>query len=221
MDTQKRIIIWTSAILVTAIAALGTYSIATTKPTPLPRKDGLLSIPLDQTDHTKGSSTPKVTLVEYSDFQCPACGAYYPMVESIFDQYKDRISFTYRNFLLPQHQNATIAASAAEAAGLQGKFWEMTDALFKNQGSWSLMDNDTAEAAFLTYANKIGLNIVKFKLDISSAAVKNKIDRDQKSGLASAVDHTPTFFINGKKADNPQSADEFKALLDYAITHPN
>lgn len=221
MDTQKRIIIWVSAILVTGIVAIATYSVATTKPAPLPRSDGTLSVPIDQTDHTKGSKTPKVTLLEYSDFQCPACGAYYPMVESVYAQYKDRISFTYRNFPLPQHQNAIVAARAAEAAALQGKFWEMADALFKNQNTWSLMDNATAQTTFEIYANKIGLNITQFKLDENSTAVKAKIDRDQRSGTTAAVDHTPTFYINGKKADNPQSVEEFKALLDYAIAHPN
>lgn len=221
MDTQKRIIIWVSAVLVTAIAAIATYSIATTKPEPLPRKDGALSVPIDQTDHTKGSSTPKVTIVEYSDFQCPACAAYYPMLESVFADYKDRISFTYRNFPLPQHQNAIVAASAAEAAAMQGKFWEMADALFKNQDAWSIVDNATAETAFEVYASKIGLNIVKFKSDVKSSSVKAKIDRDQKSGITAAVDHTPSLFINGKKSDNPRSPEEFKALIDYAISHPN
>ncbi len=220
MDTQKRIIIWASAVLVTAVAAIGAYSVATTKPAELPRKDGFMTPPLEQVDHTKGSKTPKVTVTEYSDFQCPACAAYYPMLESVYEQYKDRISFTYRNFPLPQHQNAIVAASAAEAAGMQGKFWEMGDALFKNQETWSIMDNETAKATFIIYANKLGLNIAKFKLDMDGATVKAKIDRDQKSGLTSAVDHTPTLFINGKKADNPRSADELKALLDYAIQNP-
>jgi len=74
-----------------------------------------------------------MTFVEYSDFQCPACGAYYPMLEEMFAEYKDKISFTYRHFPLPQHRNANAAAYASEAAGAQGKFWEMADMLFKNQ----------------------------------------------------------------------------------------
>lgn len=220
MDTQKRLIIWLSAALVLVITAVGTYQVATSKPAAIPRNDGLLSLPLDQVDHTKGSKTPKITLVEYSDFQCPACAVYYPMVESIYGQYKDRISFTYRNFPLPQHQNGAIAAQAAEAAAIQGKFWEMGDALFKNQDTWALMDDATARTTFELYASKIGINVLKFKSDIDSSVVKNKVDRDQKSGITSAVDHTPTFFINGKKADNPNSEAEFKALIEYAITHP-
>jgi len=221
MDTQKRIIIWSSVVLITAIAAIGTYQVATSKPTQLPRKDGALSMPLDTNDHTKGVKTPKVTLVEYSDFQCPACGLYYPMVESVYTQYKDRISFTYRHFPLPQHQNALVAGYASEAAANQGKFWEMADYLFKNQAEWSDLSNADAQSKFETYAQKIGLDIVKFKADSASDAVKNRVERDRQSGNLSAVDHTPLFFINGKKADNPNSIEEFKALIEYAITHPN
>lgn len=219
MDTQKRLVIWLSAVLIIIVVAIGAYQVAIAKPVQSARSDGALSLPLDQADHTKGSKTPKVTLVEYSDFQCPACAAYYPMVESVFAQYKDRISFTYRNFPLPQHQNGVVAAEAAEAAALQGKFWEMGDALFKNQNTWSVMDDATARTTFALYASKLDLKVVEFSNDMNSPAIKNKIDRDQKSGIDSAVDHTPTFFINGKKADNPASEAELKALLDYAIAH--
>jgi protein-disulfide isomerase len=176
-----------------------------------------MSLPLDATDHTKGSKTPKVTFVEYSDFQCPACATYNPILEEVFAEYKDRISFTYRNFPLPQHQNGMIAAYAAEAAALQGKFWEMGDALFKNQDTWSLMDNETALTTFDIYAQKAGLDVIKFKADETSDVVKAKVDRDQKSGFASSVDHTPSFFINGKIVTNPGSAAELKTLINNAI----
>ena len=89
MDTQKRIIIWFSAALIVAIAGIGAYQVATGAPAELPRKDGTMSLPLDDSDWTKGSKTPKVTFTEYSDFQCPACGSYYPMLEEMFAEYKD------------------------------------------------------------------------------------------------------------------------------------
>lgn len=218
MDTQKRIIIWFSAALVVAIAAVGAYQVATGPQVELPRKDGIMSLPLDQTDWTKGSKTPKVTFVEYSDFQCPACGAYYPILEDMFKEYKDRISFTYRHFPLPQHKNALPAAYAAEAAGKQGKFWEMADFLFKNQDAWS--ESVTAQMIFEGYAQKLSLNVAQFKADMKSDTVKAKIERDQKSGQLSNIDHTPTFFINGKMASNPRSKEELKALIEYAIAHP-
>lgn len=218
MDTQKRMIVWFSAVLVVAIAGIGAYQVATGPKAELPRKDGTMSLPLDQSDWTKGAKTPKVTFTEYSDFQCPACGAYYPMLEEMFAEYKDKISFTYRHFPLPQHKNALPAAYASEAAGAQGKFWEMADMLFKNQVDWS--ESTSAITIFEGYAKKIGLDIVKYKTDVKSDAVKAKVARDLQSGKLSLVDHTPTFFINGKKSDNPRSAQELKALIEYAITHP-
>ena len=218
MDTQKRIIVWFSAVLVIVIAAIGSYQVATQPAEGLTHKDGTMNLPLDQTDWTKGSKNPKLTLVEYSDFQCPACGAYYPMVEEIYNEYKDKISFTYRHFPLPQHKNALAAAYASEAAGVQGKFWEMGDLLFKNQSEWS--EVVLPGSIFEGYAKKIGLDMAKYKVDAASDAVKARVERSAQSGKLSAINHTPTFFINGKIASNPTSKAEFKALIEYAITHP-
>jgi len=218
MDTQKRVIVWLSAILVVGIAGIGAYQVATQGPTELPRKDGTMNLPLDQTDWTKGSKTPKATLVEYSDFQCPACGAYYPMVEEVFGEYKDKISFTYRHFPLSQHKNALPAAYASEAVGAQGKFWEMADMLFKNQSEWS--ESTTTPLIFEGYAKKLGLDMAKYKVDVNSDTTKARVERSRKSGQLSNINHTPTFFINGKMATNPRSKEELKALIDYAITHP-
>lgn len=220
MDTQKRMIIWVSAALVVTIAGIGAYQVATGPKAELPRKDGTMSLPLDASDWTKGSKTPKMTLVEYSDFQCPACGRNYPWVEEVFAEYKDRISFTYRQFPLPSriHKNALPASYASEAAGMQGKFWEMADMLFKNQADWS--ESVSAQITFEGYAQKLGLDMAKYKADVKSDAVKAKVERDLQSGKLSLVDHTPTFFINGKKSDNPSSAQELKALVEYAIANP-
>ena len=218
MDTQKRVIIWLSALLVIAIASIGAYQVATGPRAELPRKDGTMSLALDQSDWTKRARTTKVTFVEYSDFQCPACGAYYPMLEEMFAEYKDQISFTYRHFPLAQHKNARSSAYASEAAGKQGKFWEMADMLFKNQSEWS--EETTAPTIFEGYAQKIGINVEQYKTDVKSDAVKAKVDRDLQSGKLSLISHTPTFFINGKMSDNPRSKEELKALIEYAITHP-
>lgn len=218
MDTQKRVIVWSSAILVVVIAAIGAYQIATQPLTELPHKDGTMTPPLDSTDWTKGSTKPLATLTEYGDFQCPACGQYYPMVEQVFAKYKDKISFTFRHFPLPQHQNAIPAAYASEAAGMQGKFWEMYDMLYKNQNDWA--EVKTPQTFFESYAQKLGLDMTKYKADVVSDAVKARVDRSANSAKMSSLDHTPTFFINGKMSDNPTSLAEFTALIDYAITHP-
>ena len=218
MISQKRISLWFSAVLIVVILGLGAYFAAISPNTEPPRQDGTMSPALDPNDRTKGSTSTKVTLTEYSDFQCPACGLYYPMVEEMFAEYKDRISFTYRHFPLPKHKNALPAAYASEAAGIQGKFWEMTDMLFKNQAEWS--EGVTTQIIFEKYAKEIGIDVARYKIDVKSEAVKNKIERDIQSGIASAINHTPTFFINGKLSDNPRSLQELKALIEYAITHP-
>lgn len=219
MDTQKRIVIWVSALLVAGVVAAGAWSIATgTNPSTSTARPGYLAEPISASDHTKGAEKPLVTLVEYSDFQCPACGMNYPWVEDVLAAYKDKISFTYRHFPLPQHKNALRAAYASEAAGKQGKFWEMTDLLFKNQSDWS--ESLTAQTIFEGYAKKLGLDIARFTSDMKSDEVKNKVESDKKSGQLSAIDHTPTFYLNGKPATNPRSKEEFRALIEYAIAHP-
>jgi protein-disulfide isomerase len=215
MDTQKRIIIWFSAILVVLISAVGAYQVATGPKPELAKRDGTLSSPVSAADWTKGSKSPKVTFVEYSDFECPACGAYHPLLEEMYAKYKNNLSFTYRHFPLPQHQNALPAAYAAEAAGAQGKFWEMADMLFVNQAAWS--EATDAPTIFEGYATKLGLDIAKYKTDVASDATKARIEANMKSGTLSALDHTPTFFINGKMIENPRSKEELFALVDSAI----
>lgn len=218
MDTQKRIIIWFSAALVVAISAIGAYQVATGPKVVLPKRDGTLSSPVSAADWTKGAKNAKVSFVEYSDFQCPACGVYYPLLEEMYAKYKNNLSFTYRHFPLPQHQNALPAAYAAEAAGAQGKFWEMADMLFKNQEKWS--EATDAPTIFEGYATKLGLDIAKYKIDVASDATKARVEDTKKSGTLSALDHTPTFFINGKMIGNPGSKEELYALIDAAMTTP-
>lgn len=157
----------------------------------------------------------KVVVMEYSDFQCPACGAYFPVVEKVIgDNIKD-LTFVYRNFPLPQHQNAMPAARAAEAAGKQGKFWEMYRQIFSTQSDWS--KNGNAKDVFVGYAEKLGLDKNKFATDMSSSEVSAKIQNDYKSGVALEVQGTPSFFINGKKINNPSSFEAFQKIILDAI----
>ncbi len=167
----------------------------------------------DATDWVKGAplKDAKVTLIEYADFQCPACHAYYPLVKQL-QEFKN-LSIVYRYFPLSQHANAWPAAQAAEAAGQQGKFWEMHNMLFDNQDNWST--SNSPEEIFDAYAQTLGLDMTKFKADFNSAATKNKIQADYQSG-ASQVDGTPTFFLNNQKIKNPQSYGEFKDIIQQA-----
>ncbi len=177
------------------------------------------------TSHIFGSSSTGVKLQEYGDYQCPACGEFYVAVKQVEDKYKDQIQFQFSNLPLTQlHPNAFAAARAAEAAGKQGKYFEMHDALYQNQQAWNTSTN--AETIFANYASQLGLNVTTFKADYSSAAVNDAINADvsafKKTGEPMA---TPTFFLDGKKLDNSTltdasgipSADKFYQLIDAAI----
>ena len=153
-------------------------------------------------DHVEGKADSKVILVEYGDFQCPSCGGAYPNVKTLMDEYGDRIALVFRNFPLTSiHPNARAAAAAAEAAGLQGKYWEMHDLLYGEQNSWSSLDASKRVDAFVAFANRLSLDSTKFKADLSNADVNTKIAFDISLGKAKSVSATPTFLLNGEKLD--------------------
>lgn len=172
-------------------------------------------------NHTVGAGNKKVTLVEYGDFQCPACKSFYPVVKQVKEAYGDDIKFQFMHFPLTQiHPNAMQASRSAEAAGNQGKFFEMHDLLYENQDQWSQSSNPTS--TFESFAEQLGLNMDQFKSDVISAKTLAVINADQKSGQALGVESTPTFVINGKKLDkNPTSLEEFKKLIDEEIAKQN
>lgn len=154
----------------------------------------------------------KITIVEFSDFACPACKNLYPQMKAIQKEYGDKVNFVYRHFPLPGHKNGFVAAKAAEAAGKQDKFWEMHDLLFENQEVWSEKDN--FENIAQDYAIKLGLNAANFKTDYDQVYDSIKEDLDDASNLG--VFSTPTVYINGVKIDRPSfqtSREEIDRLL--------
>lgn len=161
------------------------------------------------------SDSAKVTVVEFSDFQCPACQAAQPVVKQVLTDYQGRINFIYRHFPLTQHKNAFAAALASEAAGEQGKFWEMHDKLFDTQENWELSDKPTE--VFEGYAQELELDIDKFRADRDSRELSDKIKRDTGDALALGVNSTPTFFINGIKTPGVLSYSDFKSKLDSEL----
>lgn len=168
-------------------------------------------------NHTLGSGKSGVVLLEYGDYQCPACGQYHPIVKQVVEKYKDEITFQFRNFPLVQiHPNAFAASRAAEAAALQNKFWEMHDLLYENQQAWSTASNPNP--VFETYAQKLNLDVGKFKTDMASSQVSDVINADIAQAQKIGANSTPTFVLNGKKLDqNPRSLDEFNKLIEDAI----
>lgn len=159
-------------------------------------------------DHVYGNKSSKVVLIEYGDFQCPGCGGAFPQIKSIKEEYKDKIAFIFRNFPLTTiHPNALAASTAAEAAGLQGKFWEMHDALYESQDAWSGIDASKRTDIFVGYAKDIGLDVEKFKSDLSDPKISAKINRDRAFGRKLAIDSTPTLYINDTKLSDDEVND--------------
>ncbi len=160
-------------------------------------------------DWVRGDITAKVAIIEYSDFQCPACGAYYPVIKRLEEKFGSQIAVVYRHFPLTQiHQNAELAATAAEAAGRQGKFWEMHDLLFENQKTWSA--NSDAKEIFIDYAKQLQLNEGQFVSDLGAKDLQEKISSSYKEGVSLGITGTPTFFLNGKKLPAPRTYEEFE-----------
>jgi protein-disulfide isomerase len=167
------------------------------------------------TDHITGGADAKVTLVEYSDFQCPACGEFEPVVEDIIKQYGDQLKFEAKNFPLIQiHPFAESAAVAAEAAAQQGKYFEFHNMLYAKQSEWT--SGIAPGAYFSTYAKELGMDVTKFEQQQRSSLLKDKVKADYKAALVLGLTSTPTFFLNGKKMEI-SSIDAFKAQIAAAI----
>jgi protein-disulfide isomerase len=155
-------------------------------------------------DHIQGSADARVTLVQYGDFECPYCGAAYPIVKQIQDRMGSGLRFVFRHFPIPtSHPHAEQAAEAAEAAATQGKFWEMHDHLYENQRHLS-------EADLRTYAEALGLDVGLFDKELAEHAHVGRVHEDFMSGVRSGVNGTPTFFVNGLRHDDSY---EFETLL--------
>ena len=176
-------------------------------------------------DHVTGKTDSNIRLVEFGDFQCPSCGGAAPNVNTLMDEYGDRVGLVFRNFPLATiHPNARAASATAEAAGLQGKYWEMHDLLYERQGDWSNQDATKRTETFNQYAEEVGLDIEKFKTDVASANVGKKISFDQALGKREGVSATPTFYLNGEKLDEETSSGivqgdltKIKAKLDELL----
>lgn len=156
----------------------------------------------------------KVTLVEFLDLECEACGAMYPTVKRILDEYGDRMTFVVRYF--PLHRNSVLAAKAAEAAGRQGKYWEMYALLFESQSAWGEKSQPQTDT-FLRYAQSLALDMERFRADLNDPSLDAKVSRDKSDGTAAGVKGTPTFFVNGVQIGSVMSYEQMKSRLDAAL----
>lgn len=171
----------------------------------------------EPTNHVKGENTANIVLTEFADFQCPACAQYYPVLEQVVDKYGEEIAFQFRHFpLVSIHRNAFAASRAAEAAGKQGKFWEMYDLLFAGQSDWSTQTNPNG--IFETYAKQIELDVAQYNEDFKSAAVNDAINADRSVGEEIGITGTPSFTLNGEVIQTPPATLEaFSEVIDEAL----
>src|SRR6266571_2215518 len=170
----------------------------------------------DASAHIRGNPDAPVTLEEFADFQCPPCGQFAGFVEELLREYDSRLRVVFRNFPLPAHEHAREAALAAEAAGFQGKFWEMHDTLYREQEAWSKAPN--TRELFESYAGTIGLNVDQFRKDMDSDKVRERIDSDHALADFLGVKATPTLYINNRAIDpkdkNPEGV---RAAINAAL----
>lgn len=161
-------------------------------------------------DQIKGNPEASVTLVEYSDFQCPACASFQPVLKTLLDEYGDKLRFEYRHYPLPMHQFAMQAAVAAEAAGQQGKFFEYHDALFINQKQWST--SAAPNVFFVQYAKDLGLDVETFERHMKSSVLRDAVREDMNEAREEGLTGTPTFFLNGERMEM-ETFDDFIAQI--------
>ena len=168
------------------------------------------------TAHVRGGTDAKVTLEEYGDYQCPPCGLLFHDLKTIEKEYGSRMRFVFRHFPLSGHVHARTAAHAAEAASLQGRFWEMHDMIYQNQASWSPASD--ARSVFIQYARALGLDVDRFTRDMDSPEVAARVQSDYDRGSALGVNGTPAVFMNGQMVNpNAVTPAGLRKGLDYLL----
>lgn len=210
----QRVVWWGGGIVLLALVFWGMVQLSGN--VQLPAQSGVLTVPVSASENIEGPASASITLVEYSDFQCPACAAFNPIVKQLFSDadLRGKLRLVYRYFPLSTiHANAQLSAHAAQAAALQGKFWQMHDLLFENQLAWESQANAMARTTFAGYAQQLGLDMKKFTADLDSSAVAARVQADYDSGVGSGVHSTPSFFVNGTLMPHPSSYAELKQYL--------
>lgn len=175
---------------------------------------GIEGVSVSRIDYTKGqkigSDSAKVRLVEFSDFQCPACKAAEPIIKQVLSKYPENLQFIYRHFPLPQHKNGRVAINLAEEASRQGKFWPMHDLILDTQERWSELGDPTE--FFLELSGQLNLDKDQVKKALAEKTFDQLADQDLAEGRNLGVNSTPTFFLNGRKL-NLQGFDDLNTVV--------
>jgi len=214
MKMQKSTIVTIAVII--ALIGFGIFLMNTDGPGTVPDNGGAEVEGLSASDWVTGNRDASVVVIEYGDFQCPACGAYHPILKQLKSEFGDRVAFVYRHFPLRSiHQNAEASARATEAAGKQGKFWEMHDVLFERQTEWG---NQLGAIGLINgYAEELGLDMERYEADLKSDEIADLVNEDLQSAIRNGLSSTPTFVLDGKVIQTPRSVGEFQTLLNTAL----
>jgi NhaA family Na+:H+ antiporter len=207
-------------VAVAAIATLGSgamlYRATLPHPLTIPEDKSVSGKGDAESSHIRGNADAPVTLEEFGDFQCPPCGSMSSFLDELVKEYDPRLRIVFRNFPLQMHKHAREAALAAEAAGLQDRFWEMHDLLYREQTTWSKADNP--REVFESYAAMIGLNLDQFKKDMDGEKARARVDSDQERANSLGIKITPTVFINDRElAPNNKTPEGLRAAIDAAL----
>jgi len=157
-----------------------------------------------------GNPSAKITLIEFADYECPHCKRFQPVLHQILDEFRNDVKLYFKNYPLPQHNNARLAAEAAVAAQKQGKFWQFQDKL------WEKSD-DLTPAEIEKAAKEVGLDVSKFRQDLASEAVKARVQKDRADGTAAGIQATPTLYINGREYTDGRDSDSLREWIKDAI----
>ena len=221
-EVTKKVLIWASVAVGLLLLLIGMSKLATSEGGSSYGSNTSITLPgeiVTEDEHVKGNPEAPVTIVEYSDFECPACARTYPLLSQIVEDMPDDVRLIYRHYPLRQiHPNAQLAAQASEAAALQGKFYEMHDSLFNTQSTWSRDRNP--EEFFVELAVSIGLNEEQFRDDLTSREAARAVNDDSASATGLRLSGTPSIFLNGESYQI-QSYDQLKRDIEAAAAQTN
>jgi protein-disulfide isomerase len=207
----KQIRNWSLGLLIVGVLAFGGYRTWKWVSTPVETVDTKETLQITEGDWLKGNPEAQVTIVEYADYQCPACASYNPLLSRLTEEYSE-VAVVYRHYpLVTIHPNAFNAAKASEAAGKQGKFWEMHDILYEKQTEWS--EERNARGKFFEYAEGLELDMEKFESDFDSNEVKGRVEKNLFEAQALGLNSTPSFFVNGERFTGG-SFEDFASRID-------
>src|SRR5262245_48116467 len=207
-------------VVLVALATIGSgamlYRVKRPHVSAIPENKTLSAKSDAESPHIRGNPDSPVTLEEYGDFQCPPCGMFAVFLSQLEKEYDSRLRVVFRNFPLTMHEHAREAALAAEAAGMQGRFWEMHDVLYREQETWSKAPN--APELFESYAGTIGLDLDKFKKDMNGEKASARVDSDRQRGESLGIQTTPTMVINNQPVEaKDRNPDGIRAEINAAL----